>query len=118
MSRDQLLDARLIESFDQLLDHFRSGEIDRSQRSVGTEQEKFVFRRDNHQMLSFEQPGGFSDLFQQLTDRFGWQADYDGPNIVALQKNGAAITLEPGGQFELSGAILKTVFETEAEYDN
>ncbi len=118
MSRDQLLDSRPIENLDQLLDHFRSGEKHPSQRSVGTEHEKFVFRRDNHQMLAFDEPGGFAELFQQLVDRFGWEPDYDGPNIVALQKNGAAITLEPGGQFELSGAVLKTVFETEIEYDN
>ncbi len=118
MSRDQVLDSRIIENYDQLIAHFRSGEIHPSKRSVGTEHEKFVFRRDNHQMLAFEEPGGFSDLFTQLVKRFGWEADYDGPNIVALTKNGAAITLEPGGQFELSGAILKTIFETETEYDN
>ncbi|MBA2663068.1 MAG: glutamate--cysteine ligase [Bradymonadaceae bacterium] len=117
MSRDQLLDARLIEDHDQLLEHFRLGEKDKSQRSVGTEHEKFVFRRDDYQMLSYEEQGGFGDLFTQLVERFGWEAAFDRGKIAALTKNGAAITLEPGGQFELSGAILKTVFETEAEFD-
>jgi glutamate--cysteine ligase len=115
MSRDQALNFAPIEDREQLLDYFRSGEKTPERRGVGTEHEKFVFRRRDAQMLSFEEPGGFGDLFQRLADEYGWQPAYDEGHIVALERDGAAITLEPGGQLELSGAIFKTVFETRDE---
>ncbi|MFU8802616.1 MAG: glutamate--cysteine ligase [Bradymonadaceae bacterium] len=117
MSRDQALNVVPIENHDQLLDYFRSGEKPRHERGIGTEHEKFAFKRADGEMLAFEEPGGFGDLFQRLLEAYGWEAAYDGGHIVALEREGAAITLEPGGQFELSGAIFKTVFETAAEFD-
>src|SRR3546814_15698686 len=47
--------------------------------------------------------------------RFGWAAVTEGDNVIALAKNGAGVSLEPGGQFELSGAPLKTIHDTCAE---
>src|SRR5258706_6202528 len=49
--------------------------------------------------------------------RFGWQPVCEGEHIIGLSQNGASLSLEPGGQFELSGAPLKTVHETCAEVD-
>jgi glutamate--cysteine ligase len=68
-------------------------------------------------MLSFDEPGGFGDLFHELAKTYRWEPAYDEGHVVALEQDGAAITLEPGGQFELSGAIFKTVFETRDEFD-
>ncbi len=118
MSRDHDQSVERIEDLDQLRAYFRSGEKSPEQLGFGTEHEKFVFRRDHdYTMLSFEEPGGFATLFDRLHTELGWEPSYDRGNIVALVKDGAAITLEPGGQLELSGAITRTVFETEAELD-
>ncbi len=119
MSRD--LDSNPVPITDrqQLLDYFRQGEKPLDARGIGTEHEKFVVRRDEGRMLSFDEPGGFADLFQALIDQFGWEAaPLDDGNIIAVTRNGSAITLEPGGQFELSGAITSTVFETAREFDD
>lgn len=117
MSRDMNQDAAPITGREQLIDYFRSGEKDTARRAFGTEHEKFVFKKDGLGLLSFEEPGGFSDLFGQIAERFGWEAAYDHGHVVALTRGDEAITLEPGGQFELSGGIKHTVFETAAEFD-
>lgn len=118
MSRDLDQSVEHIESRAQLLEYFRSGEKLHEQRAFGTEHEKFVFKRDSGQPLSFEEEGGYQDIFTQLAEQYGWEASYDKGHIVALTRDGAALTLEPGGQFELSGALTKTVFETEREFDS
>ena len=118
MSRDMDQSVEPLESTQQLVDYFKSGEKPRAQRGFGTEHEKFVFRRDDLGLLSFEEPGGYGDLFAQLADRYGWEPSYDRGKIVALTRDGGeALTLEPGGQFELSGGVKRTVFETAEEFD-
>ena len=119
MSRDHDQSAEALTHIDQLTAHFRSGQKPQGARlRFGTEHEKFVYKRDDLQMLTFEEPGGFGDLFAQLAAEHGWEPSLDRGKIVALVKQGAAITLEPGGQLELSGAILNTAFETERELDD
>lgn len=118
MSRDHDQSAEALEHIDQLVAHFRSGEKPKNARlRFGTEHEKFVYKKDDLSMLSYDEPGGFGQLFEQLEAQFGWEASRDKGKIVALVKDGAAITLEPGGQLELSGAILNTMFETAQEFD-
>ncbi|TXD36899.1 glutamate--cysteine ligase [Lujinxingia vulgaris] len=118
MSRDQNINTSPIVDREQLLDFFRAGEKDRPHRGVGTEHEKFVLRTSDQKMASYEEEGGIGDLLQRLVQEHGWEATaLDRGHLVALVRDGAAITLEPGGQFELSGAIFKTVFETAAEID-
>ncbi len=117
MSRDQQQSLVPLVERAQLIEYFRSGEKNPEERSLGTEHEKFVFKRDDGALLSFEEEGGFGDLFAELAETFGWNPSYDRGKVVALERDGAAITLEPGGQFELSGAILDTVFETRDEFD-
>ena len=114
MSRDQDQNSAPLEDRAQLIEHFRRGEKDPEERGLGTEHEKFVFKREDGRLLSFEEPGGHADLFGELASRFGWEPSYDRGKPVALVRDGAAITLEPGGQLELSGAITHTVFETRA----
>lgn len=118
MSREQAPDFRPIHDRKELLSYFAEGEKSSSERFVGTETEKFVLRRSTGQMLSFEEPGGFGDLFRALVERFDWEpTPPDEGQVVALVGPAGAVTLEPGGQLELSGALCKTVFETAAEYD-
>lgn len=119
MSRDQDQSVEPLKDIEQLISHFRSGEKPSDARlRFGTEHEKFVFKKDDLSMLSYEEPGGYGELFEQLVTRFGWEPARDETgNIAALTKEGAAITLEPGGQLELSGAILNTTFETASEFD-
>lgn len=106
-----------IESRDQLVDYFRAGEKPCSEWGVGTEHEKFLYRRSDFEMVSYEEPGGIGELLGRLADDYGWEPSLDRGNIVALEKDKRAITLEPGGQLELSGAIRKTIFETADELD-
>lgn len=117
MSRDMDQSVDLLEDRAQLVAYFASGEKPRERRAFGTEHEKFVFRRNDLGLLSFEEEGGFADLFEALAQRFGWERSLDRGKVVALTRDGAALTLEPGGQFELSGGIKQTVFETAAELD-
>jgi glutamate--cysteine ligase len=53
---------------------------------------------------------------ERIADRAGWEPIFEDGNIIALQRDGASITLEPGGQLELSGAPLRTIFETSEEF--
>ena len=83
---------------------------------IGTEHEKFGFSLKDHRPIAFEEAaedqGGVADLLNALAERFGWERLYEGDNLIALTKDGANITLEPGGQFELSGAPLETLHQT------
>lgn len=116
MSRDQDQDAAPIEDLDQLIDYFRAGSKPDAKRGVGTEHEKFLFRQDATP-VGFSEDGGIEDIFGQLQERFDWEPQYDRGHVVALVRGSEAITLEPGGQFELSGAVTKTIFETRDEFD-
>jgi glutamate--cysteine ligase len=107
-----------IEGLEQLVDYFRGGEKPREKWGVGTEHEKFLFRRSDYEMVSYDEPGGIGELFERLASEHGWNASFDKESIVALEKNQGAITLEPGGQLELSGAVLQTIFETADELDD
>jgi glutamate--cysteine ligase len=82
---------------------------------LGTEHEKFVFRLSDKSAPSYEAPDGIGALLGGLM-RFGWQPVREGENIIALTRpDGSNVSLEPGGQLELSGAPLKTVNDTCAE---
>ncbi|MGF1550794.1 MAG: glutamate--cysteine ligase [Sphingomonadaceae bacterium] len=105
-----------VESRDDLVRVFADGEKPRSDWRIGTEHEKFVYRRGDHRAPSYEEPGGIGDLLEALT-RFGWRPVIEGGLAVALTGPDGAISLEPAGQFELSGAKLDNLHETCAEAD-
>lgn len=117
MSRDQAQDSSPIEGLDQLLDYFAKGGKTRAGRGIGTEHEKFMFHRDSGRLLDFDGPDGIEALLQALGERFGWEPGLDRGRVVALERGDEAVTLEPGGQFELSGGVKRTVFETADEFD-
>jgi len=95
----------------QLVDYIESGNKPREQWRVGTEHEKFAYDLVTHRPLTYEGPKGIGEMLQRLT-KFGWQPVKEGGNVIALTQNGASITLEPGGQFELSGAPLENIHQT------
>ncbi len=98
----------------QLSSLFRKGCKPRKQWRIGTEHEKFAFHTHDLTPLSYEGHASIAQVLQGLMS-FGWQAVYEHNNPIALLRDGASITLEPGGQFELSGAPLATIHETYAE---
>ena len=115
MSRDQDHDARPIESIDQLVDWHAGASKGDGELGVGTEHEKLGFDGTTLAALPYEGPSGIGRLLEEMASRFGWEPQFDDGRVMALLKDGAAVTLEPGGQFELSGRITQTVFETRDE---
>jgi glutamate--cysteine ligase len=107
-------DDPLIESRAQLIELFATGEKPRERWRIGTEHEKFVYRRADHRAPSYDEPGGIRDLLGRLT-RFGWQPVTEGDNVIALRGPDGTISLEPAGQLELSGAPLENLHQTCAE---
>jgi glutamate--cysteine ligase len=96
----------------QLVEHLESGSKPREAWRVGTEHEKFVFRRSDLRRVPYDGPDGIAALLRAMT-RFGWKPVLENGNPIALSNDAqCSITLEPGGQFELSGAPLKSVHQT------
>jgi glutamate--cysteine ligase len=96
----------------QLVEYHASGNKPPAAWRVGTEHEKFVFRHSDLKRVPYEGPDGIGALLQGLL-RFGWDPVREGNNIIALENDArCSITLEPGGQFELSGAPLETIHQT------
>ncbi|MCW3846207.1 glutamate--cysteine ligase [Sphingomonas sp. LB-2] len=107
--------AAVIEDRSQLISYFARGEKPKERWRIGTEHEKFVFWKDgSHRAPSYEEPGGIHALLIGLT-KYGWKPVYEGDNIIALSGEDGAISLEPAGQFELSGAPLDNLHQTCAE---
>src|SRR5580698_10607447 len=103
-----------IESRDDLVRHLEAGSKPKSQWRIGTEHEKFVYDLKTHKPLTYEGTTGIRALLHGMR-RFGWEPVMEGDHIIGLSQDGASISLEPGGQFELSGAPLKSVHETCSE---
>jgi len=100
-----------IASKQQLVEFHASGARPREQWTIGTEHEKFGFRLDDLRPPTYEGERGIEAMLRGLT-RFGWQPYEEKGKVIALLRDGASVTLEPAGQFELSGAMLKNVHET------
>jgi len=107
-------DSPRVESRADLLSVFAGGEKPAERWRIGTEHEKFVFRVEDHRAPGYDEKGGIRDLLIGLTD-FGWKPVIENDNIIALSGDDGTISLEPAGQFELSGAPLETLHQTCAE---
>lgn len=103
-----------IENRRQLVEYFAAGNKPRAQWRMGTEHEKFGYHTKTLKPLAYDGPDGIRAMLEGLT-RFGWEPVIEGNNPIALLRGKASITLEPGGQFELSGAPLETLHEAAAE---
>jgi len=95
----------------QLIGYFEQGSKPPEKWGIGTENEKFLYRRINYKRLSFNEGTGISDILSQMQSD-GWQPVKEEEKTIGLRKSGASITLEPGGQFELSGENFRTIQET------
>jgi glutamate--cysteine ligase len=109
-------EATLIQSRGDLVAQIERGAKPKAEWRIGTEHEKIPFYRDSLRPVPYEGPAGISALLHGLADRFGWRPVYDLDKMIALEEPsehlGGSITLEPGGQFELSGAPVRTIFQT------
>ena len=107
-----------IEDFAQLAELLESGNKPRTDWRIGTEHEKFGWLTDTRRPLPYGGERSISTLFAGLEARFGWIPAREADNIIGMTRNGANISLEPGGQFELSGAPLVSVLDGAAELQN
>src|SRR3954465_8400268 len=106
--------SRPIENRADLLAVFEGGEKPEADWRIGTEHEKFVYRRADHRAPSYDEPGGIRDLLMALTE-YGWQPVEEGGKVIALSGPDGTVSLEPPGQLELSGAQLEHLHQTCAE---
>ncbi len=116
MARDQI-DMTPIETRDELVAWLEAGSKPRSQFRAGTEHEKFVFTVDDHRPVPYAGPRSIRALLDGLNGLLGWDPILEGDNIIGMfdVTGGGAISLEPGGQFELSGAPVENVHQTCSE---
>src|ERR1051325_4421074 len=116
MARD-VVDLTPIESRDELVAWFAEGAKPKAQWRAGTEHEKFAFMADTHEPVPYEGRRSIRSLLVGMQHLLGWEPITDKDNIIGLADvtGGGAISLEPGGQFELSGAPLETIHQTSAE---
>jgi glutamate--cysteine ligase len=103
-----------IERFEELVAHFASGsKPDRSTWRIGTEHEKFGFNLKEQTPVPYGGPSGIEALLEGVAARTGWERVLEEGRVIALKDDtGASISLEPGGQFELSGAPLEHLHQT------
>jgi glutamate--cysteine ligase len=123
MTRD-VTDKTPITSRDELVAWLEAGVKPPAQFRIGTEHEKIPFYRSGHTPVPYDPSpaqgqGGIRALLEGMQKKFGWAPVADGPHIIGLfdATSGAGISLEPGGQFELSGAPLETIHQTNSELD-
>lgn len=123
MARD-VSDSTPISSKAELIGWIAQGEKPASAFRLGTEHEKFPFYADDLSPVPYEgaaagRSGGIRELLEGMQARTGWEPILDAGNIIGLAgpDGGGAISLEPGGQFELSGAPVETLHDTARELD-
>jgi glutamate--cysteine ligase len=96
----------------QLIEYLEDGCKPKAEWRVGTEHEKFGYTHDDLRPLPYDGERGIRALLEGLAAQFGWRIVTENERPIALQRGGASVTLEPGGQVELSGAPVKTLHET------
>ncbi|MFO7478590.1 MAG: glutamate--cysteine ligase, partial [Methyloceanibacter sp.] len=112
-------ESPIVASRDELVAYLEAGSKPKADWRIGTEHEKFGFYRASRTPVPYQGERGIRVLLETLHDRFGWDPVIENGNIIALSRQdcpkGGAISLEPGGQLELSGAPLETIHETYEE---
>ncbi len=106
---------RPIRSIDDLVEYFIDAQRSPSEFRVGTEHERFAVTANSHIALPFSGERSIESLLRGMAQKSGWTAVEEKGHVVALLGPDASVTLEPGGQVELSGAAFKTIHETAAE---
>jgi glutamate--cysteine ligase len=113
MARDTT-DSSPIEGLDDLVAHMAAGNKPKDQWRIGTEHEKFPFYVDGNAPVPYEGERGIKALLDGMQKTLGWEPIMDAGRIIGLVEptGQGAISLEPGGQFELSGAPVETIHQT------
>ncbi|MCF6305396.1 MAG: glutamate--cysteine ligase [Rhodobacteraceae bacterium] len=101
-----------IEHHDQLAQLLADGCKPKQDWRIGTEHEKFGYCKDTFEPIPYEGERSIKALLQGLRDKYGWAEVVEEGNLTGLTKNGANVSLEPGGQLELSGAPLESIHQT------
>ena len=101
-----------ITSYDQLAGYLESGCKPKEDWRIGTEHEKFGYCKDSLLPLPYEGTRSIRTMLEGLRDTFHWAPVLEDGKIIGLEKDGANVSLEPGGALELSGAPLETIHET------
>jgi glutamate--cysteine ligase len=96
----------------QLAEWMEQGCKPKDRWRIGTEHEKFGFDGATLAPLPYDGPRSIRAMLAGMRDRFGWSPVEEGGHLIGLEKDGANISLEPGGQLELSGAPLETIHQT------
>jgi len=108
----------IIETNYDLTQYFIDGCKSPDEWKIGTEHEKFCFSNKSFLPLKYDGDCSIKNILIYLKDHCGWKEINEGPFIIGLEKNNAKITLEPGGQLELSGALLENIHQTSQEVKN
>ncbi|KAF5825492.1 glutamate-cysteine ligase family 2-domain-containing protein [Dunaliella salina] len=98
-----------------LIQHIAAGMKPRDKWKIGTEHEKFGFQHGSNARITYPQ---IEKVLQSLVSRFGWKPMEEEGRIIGVSLDGQSVTIEPGGQFELSGAPVDTIQKTCAEVNN
>lgn len=96
----------------ELVEWFEAGSKPKADWRIGTEHEKFGFTWDDLKPLPYDGDASIKAMLEGLRDTFGWSPIEEAGYLIGLKKDGASVSLEPGGQFELSGAPLEHIHET------
>ena len=111
MSIPAAANAEPVQSRAQLVESIERGSKPPSDWRIGTEHEKFAFAWQDYRRLPYDGDCGIRALLEGL-QRFGWDPVREGETVIGLKRNGASVSLEPGGQLELSGAPLENIHQT------
>ena len=96
----------------ELVEWFEAGSKPKADWRIGTEHEKFGFTWNDLKPLPYDGDASIKAMLEGLRDTFGWSPIEEAGYLIGLKKDGASVSLEPGGQFELSGAPLEHIHET------
>src|SRR3954447_2648430 len=99
-----------------LVEYFAHAGKPKAAWRIGCEHEKFAYRLSNLKPVSYSEANGLRDFLVRMGG-FGWKPVMEGDHIIGLSRGQAAISMEPGGQIELSGAPFTTLHETSGEND-
>ncbi|MCX7558779.1 glutamate--cysteine ligase [Sulfitobacter sp. F26204] len=101
-----------IERHEQLAEYLADGCKPKEDWRIGTEHEKFGYCKDTLKPLPYEGERSIRVMLEGLRDRHNWTPVEEAGKLIGLEKDGANVSLEPGGQLELSGAPVETIHET------
>ncbi len=101
-----------IERYEQMAEYLADGCKPKADWRIGTEHEKFGYCKDSLMPLPYDGPRSIKAMLEGLRDRFGWAPVEEAGALIGLTKDGANVSLEPGGALELSGAPLETIHQT------